>query len=395
MSPLTASIIPAHVSKSWGSRGKPKAAGAGGPRAGAFSCDRLAPDAGVFRDRFWRGAWLQALPDDARLFDCHIMGDGDGAFCWLGLTPKRQPPVIGPRRYWFNDSGHDGYDTIYPEYNDFFAPHADGEVMADRVAALRALLTALPDAGEIVFRNARAPLLKAAESVVRDEPWHCRIIREQSTWRIDLRAFHDDQQTYPSTRGTSFRAKLRRTETFYAQAGPISLARAVDENDRISAFNQLVSLHDAAWQARGERGAFRVTEARQFHEWLIRNAPEAVDLLTLKAGDQTLGVLYNLISGGVAANYQSGFHFDPANKQVSPGYVSHSHAVADYARRGFHTYDLLAGGDHYKARFADRGETLTTFVLTRSTLRAKLLGGARRLRRMPDRLLRDDPPADQ
>jgi CelD/BcsL family acetyltransferase involved in cellulose biosynthesis len=91
----------------------------------------------------------------------------------------------------------------------------------------------------------------------------------------------------------------------------------------------------------------------------------------VKAGDQTIAVLYNLIHGARVMNYQSGFLYETDNR-LAPGFVAHAIAAQHYSSARFNTYDLLAGDADYKQRLGKQETTLTSLVLERPTWRNRL-----------------------
>ena len=71
-------------------------------------------------------------------------------------------------------------------------------------------------------------------------------------------------------------------------------------------------------------------------------ARRRVDLLRVRAGDTTVGCLYNFVSRGDVSFYQSGLAYETDGK-LKPGLVCHALAIDHAARAGHRWYDFLAG----------------------------------------------------
>jgi CelD/BcsL family acetyltransferase involved in cellulose biosynthesis len=132
----------------------------------------------------------------------------------------------------------------------------------------------------------------------------------------------------------------------------------------------MASLHGDAWRRRGEEGVFVNPQLIEFHQALWRRAPQMAELLEVKAGEDVIAALYNLVFEGYAANYQSGLLYESDNR-LAPGFLAHALAIAHYRERGLRTYSFLAGEADYKRRLGAEGPLLKTMVVVRPTWRQK------------------------
>ena len=171
------------------------------------------------------------------------------------------------------------------------------------------------------------------------------VVREVASPFVDLakvRAAGD----YVSLLGAATRSQIRRARR---AAGEVTVERAGDVPHAIAIYDELVALHTAAWQARGEPGAFADPWFDQFHRRLIakRFAAGEIELLRIATARGTLGCLYNFRYRDEIAFYQSGFRYDD-DPRAKPGYVCHAAAIEDAALAGCAIYDLLGGDARYK-----------------------------------------------
>lgn len=310
--------------------------------------------------------WLDAAgPDMAAL----RVSDERGAaiaLAFVGLSQR------GEAR--FAETGRRAFDRLYVEYADFLLDAA--AVDAARDAGLDALIAGAPAAAEFVFRNARPALAEACARAASRNGLALRVLLTQPTFQVALRPGGGDAAQFSQ----SLRAKIRRSLRRYEERGAVSLTAATTGAERAEALKELVTLHKAAWTARGEPGAFELPELFAFHARLTRAAPEATDLLRFAVAGETVGVLYNFIARDRVYNYQSGFRFE-ADNQLAPGFTAHALAIDHYRKAGFQTYDLMAGEADYKRRLGREGETLTSLVIERRSVLQRAKSLARRFRR--------------
>jgi CelD/BcsL family acetyltransferase involved in cellulose biosynthesis len=116
-----------------------------------------------------------------------------------------------------------------------------------------------------------------------------------------------------------------------------------------------------------------------FHGRLQERHASSVDLTRVSVGGETIGALYNFVSGDRVYNYQSGFRYESDN-QLVPGFVTHLLAAERYREDGFAIYDMMGGEAEYKRRLGAEGETLKTVALTRRGWRSSLRGLLKLLR---------------
>ena len=132
-------------------------------------------------------------------------------------------------------------------------------------------------------------------------------------------------------------------------------------------------MHQARRKARDEPGAFAPGRRLQFHKKLIERGciSGRVHLLRVRAGQETIGVLYNLVQNGKVYFYQSGFQYSGA-RHLKPGLVTHACAIQHYLELGFTDYDFLAGDARYKTSLATASRPMAWTVFARP--RIKLAG---------------------
>jgi CelD/BcsL family acetyltransferase involved in cellulose biosynthesis len=159
---------------------------------------------------------------------------------------------------------------------------------------------------------------------------------------------------YRAGLGRNTRAAVRRAERLYGERGGLVYETAADVGEALGFFEEMESLHQAAWHARGREGAFDNPVFRPFHRSLIeRGVPaERVRLCRVTAGGRPIGYLYNFVAGGRVLNYQGGFAYE-ADNRLKPGLVSHVLAIEDALARGEAYYDFMAGSSGHKGHLSN------------------------------------------
>ncbi len=240
------------------------------------------------------------------------------------------------KRLFLHETGDAAHDALFIEHNGLLVRDGAEHVLAP---ALRFLAAAEP----VVLSGVDDAHLAAASEagiVTRHQP--------RFAPAVDLAALRGP---FLGTLSANARAQIRRAMRL---AGPDpAIHRAPDRPTALAYFDELVALHQAAWRARGQRGAFADARLLAFHVALIQSGG-ITELLRVTAAGRTLGVLYMLRQGGHACCYQSGFEA-AADAREKPGMVSHALAIELYRSEGATTYDLLAGQARYKATLAPAG----------------------------------------
>jgi len=293
----------------------------------------------------WIGNWLACLPrgEAPPLATLSLEGAPVAAF-FLGRRRLVRHLVLSSRALFLNTTGHERWDELTIEHNAVLcAPAAR--------LSLAALVDALPgDWDELslpALSRASFPGSALAEPLGRHV---VRIDRESPSPFVDLAKVRRSAGGYLDLLGSGTRAQVRRARRGFAE---LHLEAATDLRQALDIYGQLVELHNRTWQSRGLRGAFADPWFDAFHRRLIaeRFGHGEIQLLRLRAGDETIGCLYNLISAGRVLFYQSGLRgFD--DPHLKPGYLCHAEAVRHNAAAGHAVYDLLGGESRYKRSLA-------------------------------------------
>ena len=307
-------------------------------------------DGGFFRSWVFLGCLAEERFARARLLS--VTQDGcDVALALLGEAGGR---------FWLNQTGVHEQDAPFIEHNGLLVRRGVPDPTQFALAA--------------AAKHGPVRLAGIGDGVREHAARAGWLVVGQTRWAPSVQL---DTVPYLDTLSPGTRAQIRRSCRAY---GPdLSLARASSLPQALVWFGELCGLHQAAWTARGQPGAFAMPDIRRFHETLIARgwACGQVDVLRVSAGERVVGVLYVFMQAGHVLSYQSGFSYAPSRPREKPGLVSHALAIAHYGVRGAHRYDLLAGADRYKLALAHQGEALHWAVLHRPWSASGLMARAR------------------
>jgi CelD/BcsL family acetyltransferase involved in cellulose biosynthesis len=332
------------------------------------------PDPPLARGWDWTAAWLRHYGDVVphRFAFAERAGTTIGA-ALVTSSRARGRADLGLRQLHVGTAGEPEGEGIFVEYNGVLAAPGELETVAGAlVAALageRGWDELLLDGFELA--DARAFAVAAPQLVVGDVASPC----------TDLAAIRADGGEVIAALAKGPRSRIRRS---LRGMGELEGEWAVERESALAILDELVVLHQARWEAAGERGAFASPRALGFHRDLIDAlvGQERVVLYRVHAGGETVACLYGMVDRNRMLFYQSGV-VELTDQKLKPGLVAHALCMQACLERGLDAYDFLAGDSRYKRELATGEERVAWGRLSRSTIRPLLSGAARRLARRP------------
>jgi Acetyltransferase (GNAT) domain len=341
----------------------------------------------------WVETWLDTLPPSPPVA-LHVVRRAAApvAAFFLGGRTEWRHRVLPSRALYWNQTGLGAYDEICIEYNGMVhdgTPPPLAEIVARLPAGWDEIYLRALDAGGAIARGAEAALDGA----------RLRVDGRKPSPYVDLARVRDAGD-YLKLLGGSTRSQIRRAQKLYGARGKLALDVAASQAQAQAIFDELVALHRRAWGERGEAGAF-LPFVHAFHRRLIerRFAAGEIQLVRVRAGDATIGCLYNFVWLGDVSFYQSGLAYETDSK-LKPGLVCHALAIDHAARAGHRSYDFLAGDSRYKQSLATDARELVWLRLQKPRLRFALEDAARtvrdrvRARRAAAKAAEAPPPAE-
>ncbi len=247
---------------------------------------------------------------------------------------------------YLGESGDPALDCPYIEHNGVLAEFGRSEELTHDC------LAAVAQSSVLVLSGIDEPTLR----VIRRLAGQIWIAKRDDLPFLDLTAIRQSGSGYLATRSANTRHQIRQSDRFYASLGPLTIRRPATLAEAHATLDTLAVLHQATWTARGKPGSFAQPFFARFHHALIDIAfpRDEIDLLTLAAGETTVGVLYNLRDGTGIRAYQSGFDYRAAGQRGKPGLACHHAAIQRALAQPVAVYDFLAGDARYKRSLASR-----------------------------------------
>ncbi len=293
---------------------------------------------------FQRWTWVGCLAAERYTDPWLVRADRGGVLHGLALFNRRHD------RLWLHETGQARWDGAFIEHNGpLVRPSPDAGKVLDTILA-HGMAPRAGRWGGVVLSGVEDGVAASARRLgaavghrARPSPW------------VDLAALPPGG--YLDALSRNARQQLRRSARAY---GPARLERAETAEDALAFLDGLAALHTAAWQARGQPGAFADPDMLRFHRALVARGTETgeVDMLRVTAGPGVVGYLYNLRAAGRVCAYQGGFDYAGAPPHGKPGLLCHQLAIEAAQARGDRAYDFLCGDGRYKTSLATAHGTL-------------------------------------
>lgn len=339
-----------------------------------------AGESSPFLSAQWLGGWVEAFGSAMRPTALVWRdGRGDPAGCALVSAGKASFGPLTLRCAYLNATG---MPDVSSEHNDVLClPEHREAIVHDLARVIRA--DGYDELALTGARSAMADELRAAWSVDATEGY----VSEAPYIALDrLRA---ERKPYASCLSSTVASQVRRSIRLYrASLGyeRVDIARSGDQ--ALAWFDELIALHEERWRSKGQAGSFSRPEVRRFHERLLAHAPGGPDelvaeVLRVRFGDETIGLLYTLSCRGRVCFYQSGLQYHPDNR-LKPGFVTHALAAEHYLQAGAVEYDFLGGEPvpvRYKRSLATDVRMLAWLRLPSPSVKMQTLYAMRRLAR--------------
>lgn len=264
---------------------------------------------------------------------------GDAVACALISRGKGRVGPFRVSRVFLNASGE---DQVGCEHNDVLVlPEYRGDVVHDLTRVFRA-----QPQDELALLGIRKRLFDELVASWSGRPWNGRV--SESPY-VDLAAIRRSGGDYLATLSSNKRSQIRRSIRLYEERfGTMSVEFAQSADQALTWFEELVTLHEERWRAEGVAGAFHAV-AKRFHTTLIErvfgdegDGGLGIDIVRVRFGETTIGVLYNLVCRGCVHFYQSGLNYHD-DARLKPGFVTHTLTIERCIRRGDEEYDFLGG----------------------------------------------------
>ena len=328
----------------------------------------------------WLHTWWEVYGDCGVAL--HVLRVQDGGRL-VGIAPffvqeRKKFGFLRLRTLRFLGTGEPEWEEVASEYLDIVALGGYEEGVAQAVwAHLRRsgswdrliFNDVLEDS--LVMTTLRRMMMEERFSMSPEEVGVRYCVNLPQTWDAYLAALDS---------GAAKRLSYKRRK--FERAGRVVEKPVNAENDLERAFDELVRLHTARWNARGRLGVFASPRFTAYHKQLARSLLPLgmLDIRLLSLDDVNIAVLYNFRYRGTEYFYQGGFDVAHAAK-YSPGLLAHVYAIADSIQARLERYDFMKGGAvSYKTEFGCAEQPMRDLNVYARTFRGKTLALENRLR---------------
>ena len=253
-----------------------------------------------------------------------------------------------------------------------------GGVFADRVhpvAAPEDEAAVANAAASALFDRGAARTLLRLDHVDVEADWVDRLLTTSpsalAAWtgdrtvlpHIDLRGL--TWETFLAGRSANFRSQLKRKLRALEGSHGVGFRRTVDSAELEADLSAFFQLHDKRWRALGGGSTLTDPRSRAALTRFARAAFRAgwLRLWFLEVEGRPAAAWYGWRLGDRYAYYQAGL--DPAWSSSSVGFLLLAHTVRAAFEEGAAVYDLLAGAEAFKSRFATGEQEVETIVVSR------------------------------
>ncbi len=315
----------------------------------------------------WIGAWLRALPSNIHPELLRVELEGRTAA--LGILVRKSVKrslVLSSRALFLNSTGNPNLDEITMEYNGLLC---ESGLELEAVQRCVEYLTSQGDWDEWFVDGLHGVDL-TQNATVPGVRWVTR--RQTKCHYVDLESLRRSGGHYLDLLGANTRHNIRRSIREYEKIGPLVLESASTQEQATTFLGGLKPLHQEYWQAKGLPGSFAYSFFDDFHTSLVRTLFDEglIQLIQLRAGDDTIGYLYNFVDRGRVYNYQSGYDYSLCpGTQGRPGLIAHAYAVEFNCAQGQTRYEFMAGDTRYKQDLGVGYSDMFWLVAQRSRLK--------------------------
>ena len=272
---------------------------------------------------------------------------------FLGGTKVIRKNIFKSKGLFLNTTGNLTYDELCIEYNSI--PCATSHKFS-----LKDLLAYLPcDWEEFIMPALDADSFPGNCLNETIHPYKIIIEREEPSQYVDLELVRKKNADYLSLLSSNTRSQIKRTYRELEHNGPVAVRAAVNIDDAMDIFEEMIKLHQKTWQEKGKAGAFASSYFYNFHKELIQKRFKygETQLLKIASGNLTIGCLYNFVFNGKVYFYQSGINYE-LDKNIKPGIICHVEAIKHNLELGNSIYDFLGGSERYKSSLATNKRNL-------------------------------------
>ncbi len=301
----------------------------------------------IFLSWQWIESWLKIVNEPLFL----VQAKKGSLIVGLGLFVEKKRYVLGfipYKQWWLHKTGCQKQDQIWVEYNDFLLD--DNYQITTRQKILEYLFTEKELTQEVVFGLTKSDVFDSFAHQLKAMNASSRILVESKGHLIEYDKVTTEEFSDLWSKNTHY--QINRSKKILAQQGEISFRIVTDKQETSVLIVNIADLHKKRWNDSKEGSGFSNTVFKLFHESMIENNDEVLQISVLALNNKDIGFLMNYVYKNKVYFYLSAFS-DEFSSKVKLGMLLHSEAIKHYRTKGTTHYDFLAGDAQYKRSLAN------------------------------------------
>ncbi|MGR5208740.1 GNAT family N-acetyltransferase [Vibrio sp. PNB23_22_7] len=300
----------------------------------------------------WIGSWLDCFVKDFAVIEARKNNRTVG----LGIIVTQSEHFLFisfKSKHFLHRTGIPAHDQIWIEYNDFLMDAEDEEAI--RAAMIERLTYEVDKTDAIVIGASDNTKFDYISRLGLKK----RTVWETNNYALNLEELRENDQSVLQFLSRNSRYQIVRSIKKYNEIGDITLEKARTFEQAKEMLQIAKPLHLARWNGEHSRSGFSNDDFIAFHERLIEQGIHtgAVELYHIKAGNETLSVMYNFRHDNHIYFYLCAINYCRSSKQYKPGLVSHYLLINKALEEGISSYDFMGGTARYKETFSNtKGE---------------------------------------
>jgi CelD/BcsL family acetyltransferase involved in cellulose biosynthesis len=323
----------------------------------------------------WLCTWWRIFGTPSRNLCVGTLYDGDRL---IGLMPLRRRVhwyrgVLPFRRLEFLGSGEPANESICTNHLNVLAEQGREAIVAERfVDAINHDAFGAWDEVVLPMMNGDGPMPSLLTSAFRAAGVHVDL---QTIACAPYAALPANWDAYLQSLSKNHRHKIRRSlESFDEWSAGAYRMECISSPADLERGKQILgSLHRDRWAIERQPSAFEARRFREFHNELMSWLAErnGLEILVLRAREEPIAVLYNMIWRNKVYSYQTGRRLD-LPPHLSPGRVLDALAIQRAIAQGRREFDFLADDAQFKRIFATGVRPLVQVRAARATWRDRI-----------------------
>ena len=318
----------------------------------------------------WIDAWLTVARKDVRPILFKVNNEVVGlVFTGFGTTKDHRFLSFPTFVLW--GTGNDNIDVSAPEYNSPIILPGYEKVV--RSAMIDFLMTDSRFKKVTRIDLRRVPDTEYDDYIV--DGYHYDRYKIEDSFAVTLSSLKGDDNNISKVISKGAYSQIKQSRKRYEEEfGTISYERAENATKAQNWFVELGKLNKKRFNDKKQKGVWDYPKLVNMHRAFLDRYFEKglAEVVRVRAGDTTIGYLYNFLFRGRVYYYMGGFVYHTDNK-LRPGMVTHAEAILHYAKeRDFEYYDFLAGNQPYKKRLSNETMQMMHVTITRPCLKYSL-----------------------